>query len=573
MEIAVAVGQVLTRSLDPVAVVAAADRATNADDNVRAAALATSQFIAFGVAGADIARDAFVAPLSEALRSFALESEYVESVLAATATFSHSDRRAAAQEWLSSWRFCGTPESEAIPSHAPGKTLCIVRAEDAMVDLLYQPLLVLKDHLERFIKTWTEALAVVDAGYFPRLRAWDPALAMIECYVAGVCGASMEPSRRPVVNVRFGANTVAGKVTVPTKPTAFGPRTSAEAFLASGQLVPVDPGQFQPHLNFEMVLNEVSTPIGSPDPADDEPLIADPMYGQVFQRSVFEAQPGIYGHTAIFEEDGYPRPTLGWLRVPFRAVPRTFVESRSALQDALADANKLAHTLGATHVAYRGQTREYMLSRSPQLRRQLYGHDDAIEPSLLSSGERRAINHPGWPAIWGAIVQAHAIGRGVVPKEPDDVSAFTRHEGDLIKLGLAQHYGLPTPALDLTRDPTIALWFALHELRPTKPGVFQPERLASDAMAVVYVFAMDNSIGFSGELGDYPSARPSRQKGLFIPISWGWARNRAARYLVTAIYFKGAIREDLDSLPVTIQAFPEQLRGSSSPENYTSVVR
>jgi hypothetical protein len=424
-----------------------------------------------------------------------------------------------------------------------------------MVDLLYQPLLVLEDHLERFFKTWAEGLTVTGARHFPRFRTWDPALAVIESYVARVCGAHMEPLRKPVANIRFGARTVAGAVTVRTKTTAFGPGTSAESFLESGELVRLDRDQFDPDLNLEMILNEVSTPIGSDDPADDEQLIADPMYGQVYQRSVFEAQPGIYGHTKIFEDEHDP-PNLGWLRVPFRAVPRISVESRSELEDALTDARQLARTFGARHIAYRGQTREYLLGRSPRLLRQLYGQDDALEPSLISSGERRAISHPAWPAMWGAIVQAHAIASDVVPKEKDDISAFTRHEGDLIKLALAQHYGLPTPALDMTCDPSIALWFALHELRPDAPGVFREERVTSDATAVLYVFAVDHSIAFSGELGELSFARSSRQKGLFVPISWGCARNRAARYLVTAIYFKGAILEDLHFLPIAEQLFP-----------------
>ena len=85
-----------------------------------------------------------------------------------------------------------------------------------------------------------------------------------------------------------------------------------------------------------------------------------------------------------------------------------------------------------------------------------------------------------------------------------------------------------------------AIWFALHRLRVSDSGKASVERIATDDIAVLYVFDVPPGWAFSGELQDVPGVRPSRQRGAFVPISWGYRRNRAARYLVGAVYFPGS---------------------------------
>lgn len=45
-------------------------------------------------------------------------------------------------------------------------------------------------------------------------------------------------------------------------------------------------------------------------------------------------------------------------------------------------------------------------------------------------------------------------------------------------MAVLQHYGFPTPCLDVTRSPIVALWFALHRSDPVSEGVraFRPVR-------------------------------------------------------------------------------------------------
>lgn len=54
-----------------------------------------------------------------------------------------------------------------------------------------------------------------------------------------------------------------------------------------------------------------------------------------------------------------------------------------------------------------------------------------------------------------------------------------------------------------------------------------------------------------------PEARVSRQHGAFAPISWGYRRNRAARYLVGALYFRGTLAGEFEKdLPSAEFLFP-----------------
>jgi hypothetical protein len=126
----------------------------------------------------------------------------------------------------------------------------------------------------------------------------------------------------------------------------------------------------------------------------------------------------------------------------------------------------------------------------------------------------------------------------------------------LINLAFGQHYGLPTPALDVTRDARVALWFALHSITGVGPNtsVVSP---ASGSDGVVYVIAGDPGQYFGEKLTGEKALRPHRQRGGFLASNWGNSKNRVARYVVCAIYFPHTMLLDLAPvLPTAERLFP-----------------
>jgi hypothetical protein len=88
------------------------------------------------------------------------------------------------------------------------------------------------------------------------------------------------------------------------------------------------------------------------------------------------------------------------------------------------------------------------------------------------------------------------------------------HLGEFVTLAFAQHYGLPTPALDVTTDFGVALWFALHTLMGS--GGNTSVRPASGGEGVVYVIAGGRGEYFGEDLPDLTALRPRRQHGGFL---------------------------------------------------------
>jgi hypothetical protein len=78
----------------------------------------------------------------------------------------------------------------------------------------------------------------------------------------------------------------------------------------------------------------------------------------------------------------------GFLRVPFRRVPRRIVRSKEELLQIVGSVRSADPKIT---VLYRGQREEYVLPRSERAKLSLYGDASAREPSLIPSGLRKAV--------------------------------------------------------------------------------------------------------------------------------------------------------------------------------------
>jgi len=175
--------------------------------------------------------------------------------------------------------------------------------------------------------------------------------------------------------------------------------------------------------------------------------------------------------------DGYsPRDT-----VPYdgRDVPRIPIAGLEQWQDIIDRMAKITPEYG--HLVYRGQIQDW---RS--------GDELSIEPALLRS-TRSDEEIEEALGLWRLTLEpflgdlAHGSAGALIHKGVDS-SAYVHpppfsQTGRLLELiyspelgGTMQHYGFPTDFLDVTRDPAIALWFALHCARGDERGLITYSR-------------------------------------------------------------------------------------------------
>jgi len=129
---------------------------------------------------------------------------------------------------------------------------------------------------------------------------------------------------------------------------------------------------------------------------------------------------------------------------------------------------------------------------------------------------------------------------------------------------LLQHYGCPTPYLDITHQTHIALWFALHKLTSVSEGKIKAERIRSiegspEEWPTIYIFLLDPSlhpvIDTSTILADSPFSRPKLQKCGLLGGAGSLARNYAARYIAIKLRLgHGFLAMEL---PETHKLFPK----------------
>lgn len=305
-----------------------------------------------------------------------------------------------------------------------------------------------------------------------------------------------------------------------------------------------------------------------------ENLIMDQYYGQVYH--TMELRPAaIYGRTDDLPEySGDHLANNGFLRVPFRRIPRHVVGSRAEIEALLASIQSVDDNLV---MLFRGQSIEHLIVRSPETTQWLYGEDAVCEPSLRTSASRRK------PALeevlpeWTLLLKLFLASQSAELSSSDYREFTTSYIFPMYALSLAQHYGLPTSGLDLTSSLEVAIFFALNRFekaRTTYSGTYS--RLKDSChMPVLYLLSPGRQQhfdyeGFRRERAPTLYGRPAAQSACFMHIGWGNAENACARRIFLALYLDPA--GDFEPFPSSAELFPsnERDRFAAFLENLSS---
>ncbi len=253
---------------------------------------------------------------------------------------------------------------------------------------------------------------------------------------------------------------------------------------------------------------------------------------------------------------------------PNRYVPSVTVRSLNEFLGVCAKASKAKRR--SCIITYRGQTRDYVFD------------DGTI--SLLNTHERQSTNFVKKPG--GTVFDEPMFSNPFFREFLQNLNLTERREGDIDALrdanglqifyvlrilqGLLQHYGFPTVCIDVSKDPIVALWFALHRRAPVR-GVLTKEQVnlvtyeeSGTDYGVVYILEVPRpEIGrlrkvvenvlcadLMRELPN-PSWRPARQSALALSQDeWGVLAgvnfNRIAACIQTRVVVTQDILDSLD---------------------------
>jgi FRG domain-containing protein len=204
---------------------------------------------------------------------------------------------------------------------------------------------------------------------------------------------------------------------------------------------------------------------------------------------------------------------------------------------------------------FRGQSRLYYLSREDSVKRLLFGSSTSLEPSLTTSASRGGHDYDRTHFLLKHFLSERIFARWEVTSDPGLMDRWRKAcfsgacELDYALIAFAQHYGLPSHGLDVSRDIDIAVWFATHalsigsdaaaEYRP-REEVGWPARRELSPVVLVHqvvthsVAASLQSCTLLEEFG-LSARRPVRQAAEFFFGGHTDHRNRLAETLVCVL--------------------------------------
>ncbi len=209
---------------------------------------------------------------------------------------------------------------------------------------------------------------------------------------------------------------------------------------------------------------------------------------------------------------------------------------------------------GEERLYFRGQSSLYALQRPERIKRLLFGESCAIEPSLPTAATRNNVDYDSLHFALRYFVQEQILGQLSGRAEVAGIyelwlkeATSPKCELDYAIMALAQHYGIPTPGLDVTTDLHVATWFATNRFdkkdgrcsyEVSKPGAWNssPEKWPIVFAGQTVTHSVGMSLQDCQELEKFGLAalRPQRQQALFFHGGHSDHQNRMAETLVCA---------------------------------------
>ncbi len=318
--------------------------------------------------------------------------------------------------------------------------------------------------------------------------------------------------------------------------------------------------------NINSIRNELSSSgaISKKEFPKDNDFFIDTCYGKIYDNSK-KAIEGLYGISSNMKYyfNNKELELVNELRVPFRKIPIYRVSKIKEIQDVISIIKKENPDY---EILIRGQTKNYLLTRTDEEKQLFYGSTDIKEPSFLPSYLRKNFNEIFLQSMWNnkASDLFNDIGFNYSKTLPKEKFSVYKEDINYIKntslmtpfsLGIAQHYGMPSVGLDLTSDLDVANWFASNSMNIGPSGSTTTKKVDSTQhkSSMIYIFRCPKDIVFDYQIVKpkvFPISRPDMQSAWFGHVGWGAASNQLASYLVCAFELS---KEYLDNIPTNLE--------------------
>jgi FRG domain len=270
----------------------------------------------------------------------------------------------------------------------------------------------------------------------------------------------------------------------------------------------------------------------------------DDYYGRIIESN--SVSPYGDGRKSGYYLRHYPEKIIDTLRVPFRKIPIYELDGTRQIQELI---ETIAEENPSHSILLRGQTTFYPLDRKKSETAFLYGEDSVKEPSFQPSFLRSNFNETFIYSLWHSQTALLLDDVGVdlskfltAKQLRDYYDDVTKIKGSPhftpIALGFAQHYGMPSIGLDLTKDLKVALWFAANRLDINNEGIASTYPISDFSDSTLYIFRCPDEAVFSHKQIKpkfINNTRPDRQDAWFSHVGWGLAKNQLASYLVCGV--------------------------------------
>ncbi|GAT62539.1 FRG domain-containing protein [Paludibacter jiangxiensis] len=294
----------------------------------------------------------------------------------------------------------------------------------------------------------------------------------------------------------------------------------------------------QNEISFATLPNESNKDISSDD------LLIDDYYGRVFSSWLYNnLTPYGVGEKLNYYPTGISNEIVDTFRVPYRKIPIFKVSSLDSISPLVSEMEKANPNY---QILLRGQHSHYPIDRDKDEKRHLYGSEDIKEPSFLPSHLRSNFNENFMHSMWHSQAAILLNDIGIDYSEELTPLEFQEYQKDIMAikggidmngfaLGIAQHYGMPSIGLDLTKTLKVAAWFALNKMIIDNEGITKTEPIKDFKNSIIYVFRCpENSVFSYSRVRPkiFPSGRPDAQDAWFGHVGWGYAKNQLGSYLM-----------------------------------------